>query len=246
MIITCVQASLHAARRLTAAEGPFGISFDPERPETFFIYAAMTIFANSVSPLPLAGAMCIAGVLMYGPFAGFLINLIFAVCGCVLTLVFTRYYRQSCIDKLPPSAKTTWNSLDEALTKDAYYLPLLLRLTPVMPVFLSNVCISLTSVDAWTYTWTTFVGFIPSGLPFAYTAVVGEQLVNEFPPSDPVLFAVLLLGLIATVLAVWKVGSVAMAELSKAGVGIGGGDGAQAGADESPGTSEARDVKALV
>ena len=78
--------------------------------------------------------------------------------------------------------------------------------------------LSLTSVDAWTYAWTVFIGFIPSGIPFAYAAVVGEAVINEFPPKDPVLLSVTLLGLVATVLAVWQVGVLAASEMRKAGV----------------------------
>ena len=208
-------------RHLEMVEAVPGLTLDPMLPETVLVFCALTIFANSVCPLPLAGPLCIASVLLYGPVVGFFANIVLAVVGCYLCLVVTRCFRPGCIARLPPHVHATWNSLDAAVSREGFTLPLLFRLTPVMPVVLSNVCLSLTSVDTWTFCWTTFVGFIPSSLPYAYTAVVGKELMNEFPPRDPVLFTVTLLGLAATLLAVYKIGSIAMAELTKAGVGPG-------------------------
>ena len=110
--------------------------------------------------------------------------------------------------------------MDSAITAEGFRIPLLLRLTPVMPVVGTNVLLSATSVDLFTYTWTTFVGFIPATVPYTYAAVVGEQVLSEWPPKDPVLLTTSVLGLAATLLVVWKLGRIASVELSRAGVGV--------------------------
>uniref|UniRef100_A0A7S2HRP3 Uncharacterized protein n=1 Tax=Haptolina brevifila TaxID=156173 RepID=A0A7S2HRP3_9EUKA len=79
--------------------------------------------------------------------------------------------------------------------------------------------------DAWTYAWTVFVGFIPAGIPYAYVAVLGKAAATSFPPKDPVLIVVAALGLGATLLVVWKLGSFARSRLAAAGIELGGGSG---------------------
>ena len=100
----------------------------------------------------------------------------------------------------------------------SWKIPLLVRSTPVAPVVPSNFLLALTSIDAWTFTWTVFVGMIPAGLPYAYGAVVGEQALKQFPPKDPLLLTLALVGLVATMLVVYKIGTIATEELSRAGV----------------------------
>ena len=208
-------------RRLEDVTGPFGISFDPDAPESLALYAALTIVVNGFIPVPLAAAVCVVGVLLYGWWLGFLINLVCSVAGCFLSFVLCRLFRPFFL-RLLGSKADIWTAMDAAITREGYKIPLLLRLTPVMPVVLTNAMLSLTSVDALTFTWTTFVGFIPSGVPYAYAAVVGEQVMNEFPPRDPLLLGISVLGLVATLLVVYKIGQIAAATLAELGVGTSG------------------------
>lgn len=201
--------------------GPFGLSFNPHAPSTLIIYTLLTVTVNSFVPIPLANVLCVVGVLLYGLWLGFALNLFAAVFGCFLGLVTMRLFRPFFIRLLGEKHAATWNAIDRAVVTDGFKIPLLLRLTPVMPVVLSNAMLALTSVDAFTYVWTTFIGFIPAGLPGAYAAVVGEEILEEFPPKDPVLITTSVVGLAATILAVWKLGAIAHTELVKAGVTVG-------------------------
>jgi len=209
----------HIARRaLEVVDAPFGISFDTDAPETVALYALLTIVVNGFIPVPLASVMCALGVVLYGWFYGFILNLVASVTGCCLGLAVFRLFRPFFLSMLGQHTET-WSAIDKAIAKEGYKIPLLLRLTPVMPVVLTNAMLSLTSVDAFTYAWTTLAGFIPASIPYAYGAVVGEAVLNDFPPKDPVMISISLLGLTATLLAVWKIGSIASEELKKAGVG---------------------------
>ena len=209
----------HIARRaLEVVEAPFGISFDTEAPQTVAIYALLTVVVNGFVPVPLAGVMCALGVVLYGWLYGLILNLIASVAGCCLGLGMFRLFRPFFLSMLGKHT-ATWSAIDNAISQEGYRIPLLLRLTPVMPVVLTNAMLSLTSVDVFTYAWTTLAGFLPASIPYAYAAVVGEAVLNDFPPKDPVMISFSLLGLTATLLAVWKLGSIASAELKKAGVG---------------------------
>lgn len=208
---------VRAARRLVEVDGPLGVTFDSEAPETLALYVLITMAANAL-PIPtLASIMCVAGVLLYGWLYGFVVNILAAVTGCYGGLLVCRAFRPFFLQRLGRRA-SMWQSVDCAIADDGYKIPLLLRLTPVLPPFITNALLSLTSIDGWTYLWTTGVGFVPASVPYAYGAVVGEQVLREFPPQDPVLLSVSLIGLTATVLAVVKIGSIASAQLSKAGV----------------------------
>ena len=210
----------HIARRALEelVEGPFGISFDPSAPQTVAIYALLTVVVNGFVPVPLAGVMCALGCVLYGWGYGLLLNLVASVTGCCISLFAFRLFRPFFLSMLG-AHMDTWSAIDGAISREGYRIPLLLRLTPIMPVVLTNAMLSLTSVDAFTYAWTTLAGFLPASIPYAYAAVVGEQVLSDFPPKDPVMLTVSVLGLVATLLAVWKIGSIAGAELKKAGVG---------------------------
>ena len=197
--------------------GPFGISFDANDPSTIVIFSVLNIIIHSVWPIPITTIFWVAAVLMYGPIYGFLLTLLTSALGCYLALVVTRCFRPWVL-RLLGEHQAVWHALDYAIVRERWKIPLLVRSTPVMPVVLTNFLLALTSIDTWTYTWTVTVGMIPSGLPYAYGAVVGEAVLKEFPPKDPLLLLLSLIGLVATVLAVYKVGSIATHELSKAGV----------------------------
>ena len=59
---------------------------------------------------------------------------------------------------------------------------------------------------------------IPSGFPYAYAAVVGQQVLHEFPPTDGPLLVMSIFGLVVTFLTVYKVGAVASEALREAGI----------------------------
>merc|ERR1712073_100505 len=88
-----------------------------------------------------------------------------------------------------------------------------------MPAVPANLLLALTSIDSWTFLWTAVCGFIVGNIPFVYAGFVGAQVLEEFPPRNPVLLFISLLGLAATLLVTWKLGSIASSELHKAGVG---------------------------
>jgi hypothetical protein len=98
---------------------------------------------------------------------------------------------------------------------DGPMLALLLRLSPLSPFVVTNVLLSLTSISHTTYLWTTLVGVTPGSLPYAYAARLGASLYDEFPPRDPLVLCTAVVGLVASVLMAWKVGSIASEALQR-------------------------------
>lgn len=198
-------------------DGPFGLSWDADDPMTFLSFSFLNVLIHSIVPLPITTVFWIGAVVLYGPIYGFFLCVLTSTLGCYIGFLVARCFKPFFLRLLGEHA-SVWHSLELALARDGWKIPLLVRSTPVMPVVLTNFMLALTSVDDWTYTWTVAVGMVPSGLPYAYAAVVGEQVLEEFPPKDGLMLTLSLIGLVATVLAVYKVGVVATDALTKAGV----------------------------
>ena len=137
--------------------------------------------------------------------------------GCYIGFLLARCFRPFFLHLLGEHSHI-WHSVDQALARDGWKIPLLVRSTPVMPVVITNFLLALTSIDDLTYVWTVAVGMVPSGLPYAYAAVVGEQVLHEWPPKDGLMLTLSAIGLVATVLVVYKVGTIATDALARAGV----------------------------
>ena len=196
-----------------------GLSFDPDSPiSTFFEYNLINMIFCSLLPIPLASSMVMVAVLLYGMVLGLFINTISTVIGCWLSLIITRHMCRPRIIRLLGRYEEKWRALDFAIMEEGYQIALLIRLAPVAPLVLSNVLLSMTSISQRTYLWTTAVGIVPSNLPFAYVALLGRSMLTEFPPSDPVLLSLSLVGLAASVLIAWKIGRIATRVLRRHGI----------------------------
>ena len=99
-----------------------------------------------------------------------------------------------------------WWALDAALTSQGAQIALLIRLAPVAPMVLTNILLSLTSISQFTYLWTCAIGIVPANLPYAYAAQVGVSIANEFPPKDPFMLIMTVVGLVASIAIAWKIG----------------------------------------
>ena len=147
-----------------------------------------------------------------------LINILTSVVGAYIGLLFVRHMCRPCFIRALGRRKETWLALDSALSEQGWQIALLIRLSPASPMVATNVLLALTSISVPTYLWTTF-GIIPANLPYAYAAVIGAELAHEFPPKDPVMLSMSLIGFVATCLIAWKVGSIATKILRSHGVG---------------------------
>ncbi len=197
----------------------FSFSYD-NLPLALLEYSVINTIATSVVPVPIAGALVAAATLLFGLLPGLALNVVTTVLGAYVGLLLTRSYARPCFIRcLGPKYEPRWRALDKAIAADGPMLALLLRLTPVAPTVITNILLSLTSLSHAHYVWTTAVGTIPSNLPYAYAAELGASLAHEFPPKDPVMLTISIIGLVASVLMAIKVARIANQALSKHGLG---------------------------
>ena len=200
-----------------------GINFAEHRGvDGVLLYSALNFVVSSVIPVPLAAALVAVGALVWGIVWGLLLNVVSTTLGAWFGLCLTRGACRPVLMRALGRYRESWQALDSALSAEGWQIALLIRLAPVAPLVVSNILLSLTSIRQRTYVWTTFVGTIPSNLPFAYAAQLGLSLANEFPPKDPVVLTMTIVGFIASALVAWKIGRIARRTLRKHGVDLGG------------------------
>jgi uncharacterized membrane protein YdjX (TVP38/TMEM64 family) len=191
-----------------------GFSFDTGAPvATFFEYTSLNVLICSVLPIPLASTMVGLAVLLYGMVLGMIINTSSLTLGCYLSLLLTRFACRPRLMRLLGRYQAKWEALDCAITQEGYQIALLIRLAPIAPLVLSNILLSMTSISQRTYVWTTAVGCLPANLPFAYVALVGKSMLEEFPPRDPVILILSFVGLRP----VWQTAATLRASAAEAG-----------------------------
>ena len=196
----------------------FGFTFDPNDPAVIVQYSLANILITSVIPVPLAGPMTAIACLLFGLFGGMVVNTLTSVVGGYIGLLATRYACRPCFMRALGRYHKRWEALDAALTSQGAQIALLIRLAPVSPMVLTNILLSLTSISQWTYIWTCTIGIVPANLPYGYAAIVGMSLANEFPPRDPVMLTMSIVGFLATIAVAYKIGVVAKRALAKHGL----------------------------
>ena len=118
---------------------------DAERAVVYFL---LNVVVCSVIPIPLAGPLIAAGALLFGIAAGMALNVSSSVVGAYVALLLTRSFCRPCmLGALGSKGKARWQALDAALTADGPVLALLIRLSPLSPMVLTNVLLSLTSLS---------------------------------------------------------------------------------------------------
>lgn len=142
-------------------------------------YFLLNVVVSSVIPIPLAGPLAAAGALLFGLVLGMTLNVLSSVLAAYLALLLTRGVCRPCILRmLGEKGRAKWEALDAAITADGPWLALLIRLSPLSPMVLTNFLLSLTSISPFHYVWTTALGVIPGNLPYAYAAEVGASLAD--------------------------------------------------------------------
>ena len=152
-------------------------------------YAATYIVMAGLS-LPGALIMTLAGGAIFGLWIGLPVVLISATIGATLALWVARYVLRDAVQR---RFGDRLESINQGLEKDGAFYLLTLRVAPVLPFFLLNLLMALTTIRSTTFFWASLVGML------AGTAVyvnAGTQLATIHHPSDilsPALMASLFL-----------------------------------------------------
>jgi len=181
-------------------------------------YSLINVVVCSVIPLPLAGPLVAAGTLLFGLVPGMALNMLSSVVAAYISLLLTRSIcRPFLLRMIGERGRARWQALDTAIISDGPMLALLIRISPLSPMVLTNVLLSLTSLSHFHYLWTTAIGIVPGNLPYAYAAEVGLTL-TDTDHQDPVMITLTIVGLAASVGIAIKVALLARTAMRKHGL----------------------------
>lgn len=87
--------------------------------------------------------------------------------GAMLTFLLSRYIVR---DLVAARFTTRMRNMQQAFDREGGWYLLTLRLLPVVPYFLINILMGLTTIRLWTFWWVSQVGMLPATVLYTYTA----------------------------------------------------------------------------
>jgi len=168
------------------------ISFYEKNPNLFlFIYFIVYIILTSFS-LPGATILTLAGGAFFGIWMGTLVVSFASSFGATFAMLMSRYLIK---DWVQNRFKSEMHSINIHISKEGIYYLFSLRLLPLIPYFIVNLLMGLTSVRIITFYLVSQLGMLPATLIYVNA---GSQLNNINSVSDiysPMfLFSFLILG----------------------------------------------------
>ncbi len=153
-----------------------------------------------VTSLPGALIMTLTGGFLFGLFPGVIYNVAAATLGATLLFIAVRAGLGRDVAAQIAAQGGAVTRLQSSLKQNEVWVLLTMRLTPVLPFFISNIVPALVGVGFWAFVITTFVGIIPAGLIYAAVgAGLGEIFARGEVPDLNVLlrpeFSLPLIGL---------------------------------------------------
>jgi len=175
------------------------------------IYAAA--YAGALVVLLPAAPFTIGAGLIYGLW-GFPVALVSATLGASLAFLVSRHLVRGRVARLI-AGRPGLRAIDRAVGEEGWRVVALLRLSPLVPFNLQNYACGVSSIGFWPYVAATGAGIAPGCLLYVYLGVAGRAASGGF---GPVRWALLGLGLAATVAVTLLVGRRARAVLARRGV----------------------------
>lgn len=180
--------------------------FGPAAPLVYsFVYAFLELIIIPAVPLTMA-----AGVL-FGVGPGLAVVSFASTAAAAVAFLITRYAAR---DKVAALAKDNkkFAAIDKAIGKDSFKVVLLLRLSPLLPLSLSNYLYGLTSVDFVPYVLGSWLGQLPGTFAYVSAGSYGRKVMaGADGPSIP--SWQLALGVIVTVGTIVYIGRLAQQAL---------------------------------
>jgi uncharacterized membrane protein YdjX (TVP38/TMEM64 family) len=177
-------------------------------PIAFFLISIVAV----VSLVPTSAVTLAAG-LAFG-FVAFPLVLVAATIGGACAFLIARHIAtdqvKHLVEDLPRS-----KAIYKAVSDGGWKMVFLLRLSPIMPLSVLNYVLGATELRFWPFVSATFVGIIPAVALYVYLGAFGKAVIAG-EDIGTVRWLLLLLGLAATLVAIFYVVRRARAELHKA------------------------------
>ena len=180
------------------------------------IYAA--VYAGALVVLLPAAPFTVGAGLIYGLW-GFPVALLSATLGASLAFLVSRHLVRGRVARLI-AGRPGLRAIDRALGEEGWRVVALLRLSPLVPFNLQNYACGASSIGFWPYVAATGAGIAPGCLLYVYLGMAGRAASSGAASggTGPVRWALLGLGLAATVAVTLLVGRRARAVLARRGV----------------------------
>jgi uncharacterized membrane protein YdjX (TVP38/TMEM64 family) len=145
---------------------------------------------------------------------GALVALLSATTGATLAFLTSRYLARGKVRAWIRKHKM-YRALDEAIGERAGRIILLMRLSPVVPLGLSNYFFGVTKAPLWAFVLASLAGMAPGALLNASVGHVGMATFGRGGSLSGAHIALLVAGLLATAAFTWYLARVAKRELHK-------------------------------
>jgi pyruvate/2-oxoglutarate dehydrogenase complex dihydrolipoamide dehydrogenase (E3) component/uncharacterized membrane protein YdjX (TVP38/TMEM64 family) len=178
---------------LKSQQAALKASVDANPTQTVLTFAGIYVLFTALA-LPAAGLLSLLGGALFGLWKGAAIVVVAATIGATLAFLGTRFlFRDFIKAKFGEKLK----SVDAGVVKDGAFYLFGLRLIPVMPFFLINTAMGLTSMKTLTFFWVSLVGMIPGTLAYVNAGQeLGKITSLRGILSPGLLFSFVILGLL--------------------------------------------------
>lgn len=181
-------------------------------------YVAITAVSAVIGLPPSSMVNGIAGSI-YGLYPGTALFVGASVLGAVASLLMVRYLLKDFVEKKivrKYGYTGQWKALNTALAKEGpFFIVMLLRLSPIMPFFIANLVLGLTTVEVLPYTAGTPVGLLPFSIVYVYLGELGFDLVHN-DVGDNMTMYLNIAGLLVTLALTYKITVTAQTALDEA------------------------------
>lgn len=134
------------------------------------LYIVLEVFAIPAIPLTMTGG------LLFGPVAGTIVVSVCATSAATIAYLIARYVARDRVRKLVQGNKK-FEAIDRAIGKDGFRVVTLLRLSPLLPLALSNYLYGLTSVPLLPYIAGSCLGMLPGTAAYVTAGSLGRAFI---------------------------------------------------------------------
>jgi uncharacterized membrane protein YdjX (TVP38/TMEM64 family) len=173
-----------------------------------FVYTALELIIIPAVPLTMA-----SGVL-FGVGPGTVVVSLASTAAAAIAFLITRYAARDKIAGLARDNKK-FAAIDKAIGKDSFKVVLLLRLSPLLPLSLSNYLYGLTSVDFVPYVLGSWLGQLPGTFAYVSAGSYGRKVIDGADAGGGISSWQIAVGAAVTILAIGYIGRLAKQALDE-------------------------------
>ncbi|KAK9813128.1 hypothetical protein WJX72_009521 [[Myrmecia] bisecta] len=170
------------------------------------VYTLLEVLALPAIPLTMT-----AGVI-FGVVPGTLVVSASSVAAATISFLIARYAARDKVLELAQN-NPKFKAIDKAINKQGFKVVVLLRLSPLLPLALSNYLYGLTSVDLTSYVLGSWLGMLPGTIAYVIAGDYGRSVIDNGEGGLAIAPWQVALGVGVTVLALGYIGKVAQKAL---------------------------------